>query len=79
MVSRRRRAIISAIVALVVGTTFDILILEPIIEGINTIPCPDNERYKQTCLQLKNLLYALPYVSTFAGVYRLLRTIWGNG
>jgi len=80
MVSRRNSAICSAIIALIVGTLFDILILESVIEGINnTIPCPDNEKYAQACLLLKNILYALPYISTFAGVYRLIRVIWGNG
>jgi len=79
MVNRKWSALICAIITLVVGVMFDEAIFKPLIQGINNnLPCPTNEKWLGTCLNLKTILSVSPYMFTFAGIFGVIRVVFGD-
>ena len=66
-------------IAVVVGIMLDETVFKPLIQGVTDgLPCPTNEKWLGTCLDLKKVLIVSPYFFTFAGIYGVLRIAAGD-
>lgn len=74
--SKKLAVIICAIVTLVVGLVFDQAIFHPMVNAlVEVLPCNLEGKWQENCINSKNLLFIVPYVSTFGGVLVFLKKI----
>ena len=68
--------LICAIISLVGGLLIGIYFLDPIVYGIaNGLPCPIDENWAQTCLNVKNLILIFPPIAAVAGFFKFFQKI----
>ena len=76
MISKKKGGVVCAVISLLVGTAIYTMVLDPVIDSVTeNIPCPSDGQSRGACLNIKLVLYSIPYVSTFVGVFVFLRKI----
>ena len=74
--SKKLAVFICALVTLFVAVALDQVIVQPIVDALSkALPCNMEGQWQQNCLNTKNLLVLVPYVSTFGSVMVFLKRI----
>lgn len=76
MVSKKKGGLLCAVLALLAGTAFDIMILNPVTDTfIENTSCPTQQKWLDICLNLKSTLFLVPYLSSFFGIFVFLTKV----
>lgn len=74
--SKKLAVFIGALVTLLVGLAFDQIVIHPLVNVLSeALPCNMEGKWQDACINNKNMLVLVPYVSTFGSVMVFLKKI----